>query len=157
MARTAHGAWTSHALHASLAAFVEPAKGKVVHEEHDRLVFDECLKLDAAQAAEVVGEVHMLEWAVVEVWTRRHLNLGVVGLDIFAKLGVPSRAGNVEDTRIWAFVVAAEPGTLGVEPESRQAVVGAVGDVARLGTRHDSRHAWLVPGSIVCSVTSSGC
>jgi hypothetical protein len=154
--RTAHGTRTSHALHASLAAIVVPAKSKVVHEEHDRLVLDERLKLDTAQAVEVVREAHMLEWAVVEVWTRRDLDLGVVSLDIVADLGIPSRAGNVEDTWIRAFVVTAEPCALGVEPESRQAVVGAVGDVAGLGTRHDSRHAWLVPSSIIRSFASSG-
>lgn len=156
VARPAKGTRTSHALHSSIAAIVVPAKGHVVHHEHDRLVVDECLDLDAAQAAEVVREGHVLERAVVGVRARRYHNLGVVSLNIVASIGIPSRASDVEDTVVRAIVVAAEPGVVGVETESRQAVVGAVGDVARLGTRDDSRHAWLVPSGVVRSIASSG-
>lgn len=156
VARPAKGTRTSHALHTSIAAIVVPAKGQIVHEEHDRLVVDECLDLDTAQAAEDLREVHMLKRAVDLVRARRHLDLGVVSLDIVASIGAPGRASDVEDTGIRAPVVAAEPRIVGVEPESRQAVVGAIGNVARLGARDDSRHAWLVPSGIICSVTSSG-
>lgn len=156
VAGAAKSARTSHALHASMAAIVEPAKGQVVHEEHDRLVLDECLDLDTAQAAEVIREVDMDKRAVIGVRARRHLNLGGVSLDIVTNLGIPSRASDVEETGILAVVVAAKPSIVGIEPESRQAVVGAVGDVARLGTRDDSRHARLVPGSVICSIASSG-
>lgn len=156
VARPAKGTRTSHALHTSIAAIVVPAKGQIVHEEHDRLVVDECLDLDTAQAAEDLREVHMLKRAVDLVRARRHLDLGVVSLDIVASIGAPGRASDVEDTGIRAPVVAAEPCIVGVEPESRQAVVGAIGNVARLGARDDSRHAWLVPSGIICSVTSSG-
>jgi len=154
--RTTEGTRTSHALHSSIAAIVVPAKGHVVHHEPDRLVIDECLDLNAAQAAEVVREGHVLKRAVVGVWARRYHNLGVVSLNIVASIGIPSRASDVEDTVVRAIVVAAEPGIVGVEPESRQAVVGTVGDVARLGTRDDSRHAWLMPSGIVRSITSCG-
>ena len=150
------GTRTSHALHTSIAAIIVPAKGHVVHEEHDRLVVDERLDLDAAQTAEIIREVHVLKWTVVEVRAGRHLDLSIVSFYIVASIGIPSRAGDVEDTVVRAIVVAAEPGIVGVEPESRQAVVGTVGDVARLGTRDNSRHAWLVPNGIVCSITSSG-
>jgi hypothetical protein len=98
LARSANGTWASHALHASLAGIVVPAKGQVVHEEHDRLVVDECLDLHAAQAADVVREVHMHKRAVVEVRARRHLKLGVVSLNIVIDSGIPGRASNVEDT-----------------------------------------------------------
>lgn len=150
------GTWTSHALHPSIAAIVVPAKSHVVHEEHDRLVVDECLDLDTAQAAEVVREFHVLKRAVMEVRAGRNLDLSIVSLYIVASICIPSRASDVEDTVVRAIVVAAEPGIVGVEPESRQAVVGTVGDVARLGTRDNSRHAWLVPNGIVCSIASSG-
>lgn len=154
--RTTKGTRTSHALHSSIAAIVVPAKGHVVHEEHDRLAVDECLNLDAAQATEVVREGHVLERAVVGVRARRYHNLGVVSLNIVPNIGIPSRASDVEDTLARAIVVAAEPGIVGIEPKSRQAIVGTVSDVARLGTRDDGRHAWLVPSSIVRSIASSG-
>lgn len=156
IARPTKGTRTCHALHTSIAAIVVPAKGHVVHHEHDRLVVDECLDLNAAQAAEVVREGHVLKRAVIGVRARRYHNLGVVSLNIIASIGIPSRASDVEDTVVRTIIVAAEPGIVGVEPESRQAVVGTVGNVARLGARDDSRHAWLVPSGIVRSITSSG-
>ena len=154
---SAESARTTHALHTSLAGVVEPSKSQVVHEEHDGLVFDECLDLDTAQTTEVLGELHMLKRAVIEVRTRRHLDLGVVSFNIVTGIGIPGRASDVEDAGIRAIVVAAEPYIGGVEPESRQAVVRTIGDVTRLGTRDNSRHAWLVPSGTICSIASSGC
>ena len=156
LARSTKGTWASHALHASLAGIVVPAEGQVVHEEHDRLLVDKCLDLNTTQAAEDFREVHMLKRAVVKIRARRDLNLGVVSLNIVTDSRIPGRASDVEDAGILAVVVAAEPCIVGVEPESRQAVVGTVSDVTRLGTRAVSRHAWLVPSGIIGSITSSG-
>lgn len=89
VARATESTRASHALHTSLASIVVPAEGKVVHEEHDWRVLDECLNLDTAQAAEVVREVHVLQRAVIEVRATWHFNLCVVSLDVVAKLGIP--------------------------------------------------------------------
>lgn len=67
MTRPVGAAGTTHALHTGIAGVVVPAKGKVVHEERDRLVVGEGLDLDTAQAAEVVREVNVLQLAVFEV------------------------------------------------------------------------------------------
>lgn len=85
-ARSTEAAGTTHALHACGAAVVEPAKRKVVHEEHARLVVGKCLDLDAAQATEVLGEVDVLELAVFEARARRNLDLSVVGGDFITEL-----------------------------------------------------------------------
>lgn len=143
-------------MHSSLAAVVVPAKSKVVHEEHDRLVLDECFNLNAAKATEVVGEVDMLQFAVLEVRARRQLDLGVIGLNVVALFGVPSRTSHVEDTWIWACIVTAKPSTMRIEPESTQAVVGTVSDVAGLRARNTCRHARLVPCNGIVRAVARG-
>jgi hypothetical protein len=154
-ARSTEAARTAHALHACRAAIVEPAKGEVVHEEHARLVVCERLDLDATQATEVLGEADLLELAVFEAWARRELDLSVVGGDFIAELRVPGPASDVEHTRFWAIVIAAEPSAFGIEPEGGHTVVRAIGDLARLSAGSVHGQAILVPGSVVGSI--AGC
>jgi hypothetical protein len=85
-ARSTEDTRTTHALHACGAAIVEPAKGKVVHEEHARLVVGERLDLDATQATEALREADLLKLAVFEARARWELDLSVVGGDLIAEL-----------------------------------------------------------------------
>jgi hypothetical protein len=155
MTRSAGTARATHALHTSLAAVVVPAQGQIVHEEHDRLVVGECLNLNTAQAAEVVREVNVLQLAVFEVRACRQLDLSVVSLHVVTNLGVPGRAGDVEDAGFRTVVVTTKPSALSVEPEGGQAIVGTIRYLARIGARNNSRHTSLVPVGIVGAI--AGC
>lgn len=126
---------TGHALHASIAAVVEPFEGKVVHEEHARLLVGRGLDLDAAETAEGVREIDVLELAALEGGACRDFDLSVVRRHLVAELAVPGPASGIEDARLRAVVVASEPGACGVEPKCGLTVVGAVGDLTSLGTR----------------------
>jgi hypothetical protein len=153
--RSAGAARATHALHASLAGIVVPTQGQIVHEEHDRLVVDECLDLNSAQAAEVVREVDVLQLTVFEVRTCRQLDLSVISLRVATEFGIPGRASDIEDAGFRTVVVTTKPSALSVEPEGAQAIVGTIGDLARLGARNNSRHASLVPIGIVGAI--AGC
>lgn len=148
-AARATAACTTHTLHARLTRVIVPVEGKVVHEEHARRAVGDRLDLDAAQAAEVVREVDVLQLAVFRLRARRQLDLSVVRSDLIAELGIPGPACDVENAGPWAVIVTAEPGALGVEPEGGQAVVGAIGNLAKFSTCNVGGHTILVPSSVI--------
>lgn len=87
----------------------------------------------------------MLELAVVETRARRHFDLGVVGGNLVASLSIPGPACNVEHAWIGTIIVATEPSAFGIEPVGWHAIVGTIGDFARLGAGNIGRHAILMP------------
>lgn len=87
----------------------------------------------------------MLELAVVETRARRHFNLCVVSGNLVASLSVPGPACDVEHAWIRAIIVTAEPSAFGIEPVGWHAIVGTIGDFARLGAGNIGRHAILMP------------
>ncbi len=115
-----------------LTGVVRPTKLHVVHEEHPRLVADECLHPHATQAAEGGREADLLQLAIHQAWAWRHGSILRVGGDLVLGIGTPCVASEDYSTQPWTSVVAAHERTEGVEPESRHRLVRTVADLTRL-------------------------
>ncbi len=116
----------------SLAGIVRPTKLHIVHEEHPRLVANECLHPHSTQAPKGGREADMLQLAIRRARTWRQGRILRVGGYLVLGIGTPGVASEDYSTQPWTSVIAAHERTEGVEPESRHRLVRAIADLTRL-------------------------